>query len=212
MPQPRSRSSSRTTRSSGNLEDDDLLAGWSAVVDRIIRGDRLRRPTVVVGSTPPLLMRHGLRAASMTMTVAKVARCRREHPEVPLIVWRQLPRLLEDPLAIFPSERRDGTMVIVLVVQDLDGKPVLVAITPNAEGGPNAILSVYGKTAGMIWIAAQLSRARAEGHMVYEKNGFAASMPQPPVAEATSSSHGPIPSDGTTKPKRDVLSVGKKSI
>jgi hypothetical protein len=190
------------------LRDDDLTSGWAAIVDKIVRGDKLNRPMVVVGPTPELLRNFGLPSASLTMTVAKVARCRREHPEVPLEVWYALPTLLENPLAIFPSQHRDGTLIVLLVVLDRDGNPILVAANPG-DGGANVILSVYGKEAGLSWIAKELEQARAEGLEVYERKDFAASLPQPPVANTTSSSHGLIPSNGTAKPKRDILTIRK---
>jgi Phage MuF-C-terminal domain len=115
-----------------------------------------------------LLKRFGLPAASLRMTVAKVARCRRDHPEVPLDIWHRLPELLEDPLAIFPSRRRDGSMVILLVVVDRNGDPVLVAATPG-DARANVILSVYGKSAGLIWVADELASAQAEGRPTYER-------------------------------------------
>ncbi|MEQ1687939.1 MAG: hypothetical protein ABL874_05150 [Sphingopyxis sp.] len=192
------------------LRDDDLISGWAAIVDKIIRGDKINRPIVVVGRTPELLRKYGLPSASLTMTVAKVARCRREHSEVPLAVWHDLPKLLEDPLAIFPSQHRDGSMVILLVVLDRNGNHILVVAHPG-DGGANVILSVYGKEAGFDWITREIAQAKAEGLDVYEKNGFADSLPQPPVAEATSSSHGLIPSDGTAKPRRDILRIREKS-
>jgi Phage MuF-C-terminal domain len=190
----------------GDVKEDELLAGWATIVDRIIRGEALDRPTVVVGPTPELLKRFGLPAASLRMTVAKVARCRRDHPEVQLDVWHRLPELLEDPLAIFPSQRRDGSMVVLLVVVDRNGDPVLVAVTPG-DVSANVILSVYGKSAGLIWVAREIASAQAEGLPTYERNDFAASLPQPPVAETTSSSHGPIPSNGTAKPGRAILKL-----
>lgn len=177
-------------------------------MDRIIRGDRLNRPTVIVGPTPQLLKDFGLPAASFQMTVAKVAKARKDHPEVPLLVWHDLPRLLEDPLAIFPSRWRDGSMVILLIVEDRNGDPILVAAAPGAHG-PNAILSIYGKEAGLEWVAKEIESAKAEGLPTYERKGFAATLPQPPVVETTSSSHGLIPSNGTAKPKRDILSIRK---
>jgi Phage MuF-C-terminal domain len=210
MPRSRLPISSRRKKSWGEVKDDELLAGWAAVVNRIIRGEALNRPTVVVGPTPELLRRFGLPAASLRMTVAKLARCRRDHPEVQLDVWHRLPKLLEAPLAIFPSRRRDGSMVVLLVVSDRNGDPILVAASPG-DGSANVILSVYGKNAGLLWIANEIASAKAENLPTYEKTDFAASLPQPPVAKATSSSHGRIPSDGTAKPFSTIIEKPKKS-
>ena len=184
--------------------------GWAAAIDKIVRGDRFGRPLAIVCPTPAVLTSAGLSAGPLTMSVGKIARCRREHPDVSLQVWYDLPDLLADPLAIFPSARRDGSVVTLLLAQDRAGNPVIVAIIPD-HGEMNVILSVYGKTDGIAWAAREMDRARAEGHSIYEKRGFAASLPQPPVAEATSSSHGPIPSDGTAKPMRQILRFRKKS-
>ena len=198
-------------KSWGEVDENALLGGWSNVVNRIVRGDQLRRQMVVVGPTPEILCQYGLSAGNLSMTVAKVATCRREHPEVPLQVWHVLPSLLADPLAIFPSKRRNRSLVVLLVVEDRDGNPVIVAIEPDLDSDQNIILSVYGKEAGLAWVVAEIASARQEGLPVYEKNGFAASMPQPPVAKATSSSHGLIPSDGTAKPLRKILTLSEKT-
>jgi len=192
------------------LRGDEFLGGWAAVVNRIVRGESPGRPRVILGPTPDLLQAHGLNSGGLTMAVAKIALCRRIHPEVPLQVWYDLPELLAEPVAVFPSAKRDGSMVVLLLVCDRDGSPVLVAIVPD-HGGLNAVLSVYGKENGFVWAANEMDRARGEGLDVYEGKGFAASLPQPPTAEAVSSSPGPIPADGTAKPRRQILSLRKKS-
>ena len=192
------------------MDEDELIGGWPAIVNRIIRGERLARPRLIVGPTPELLIQFGLHDGALTMVAAKVALCRKRHPEVSLEVWHNLPDLLADPLAIFPSAKRDGTQVVLLVVTDRDGHPVVVAIAPDPER-LNAVLSVYGKENGWEWAAQQIADARADGLPTYEKKGFAASLPQPPATEVASSSSGPIPADGTAKPKREILSVRKKS-
>ncbi len=192
------------------MREDELIFGWSSAVDKVVRGERFRRPLLVLGPTPEILREHGLNSGSLAMMVAKLATCRREHPEVPLSVWRDLPALIANPLAVFPSARRDGSLVCLLVVQDRDGNPIIV-VTTSGQGQMNVILSVYGKHDGMAWVAREIARAKTEDYKVFEKMGFAASLPQPPAAEAASSSHGLIPSDGTTKPRRKLLSLREKS-
>jgi len=145
------------------------------------------------------------------MTQGKVARCRREHPEVGRDIWHHLPALLMDPLAAVPSKRRDGSLVVVLVVTDSSGHPVVVPIAPGSDGSPNAVLSVYGKANGIDWLAKQIEYAKADGLPYYVKKDFVATMPQPGSAEAIPSSPGLIPADGTTKPKRNILSLRKNS-
>ncbi len=190
---------------------DSTTANWAQIVDAIVRGDAPRRPAVRIGRTPALLQRYGLTPADLTMSVGKIALCRREHPEVTRHIWHRLPDLLGQPLAIIPSIRRDGMLVVVLVVNDIDGEPVVVPIAPGRDGTANAVLSVYGKSDGLRWLRAQIGRAASDGLTYYVEKGFAASMPQPGSAEAIPSSPGPIPADGTTKPSRKILTVAEKS-
>lgn len=144
------------------IDDGNPAHGWALVVNKVVRGDRFARPQVIVGPTPDVLKRHGLNAGALTMMVAKLARCRREHSEVSLATLQSLPRLLENPLAIFPSARDDGSIVSMLMALDSDGNPVIVALT-QSHGDLNAILSVYGKEDGFRWAVRQMDRARANG-------------------------------------------------
>lgn len=102
------------------------------------------------------------------MARGKLATCRREHPEVELATWYTLPELLKEPLAIFPSRRRDGTVVVLLITQDRDGHPIIVAMLPDQGSQQNIILSVYGKEAGMPWVAEQLRHAEADNLLVLQ--------------------------------------------
>ena len=205
--------SSRPERLSVNphMVDHQTIAAWARIVDAIVRGDRPKRPLVRVGPTPALLQGLGLAPADLVMATGKIALARREHPEVQITTWHQLPRLLEKPLAVIPSEKRDGTQVVVLVVIDLNCDSILVPIQPGRDAGPNVILSVYGKEAGLAWVGRELVRAAQDNLPHYQGKGFAAALPQPGSASAIPSSPGPIPADGTTKPQRDILSIGKKS-
>jgi Phage MuF-C-terminal domain len=184
---------------------------WARLVDEIIRGEAPKRPSVTLGPTPALLKSIGLAPADLVMATGKIALCRREHPQVRLETWHELPNLLQHPLAAVPSALRDGTLVVVLVVKDVDGNPIVVPIAPGKNGGPNAVLSVYGKTNGLAWLAKQIQYAENDGVKCYISKDFAATMPQPgSVSEETiPSSPGPIPADGTAKPKRHILSIRK---
>jgi Phage MuF-C-terminal domain len=193
----------------GNLVDQDIIS-WSRVVDAIVRGDKFVRPTVRIGHTPLLLRRYGLAPVELIMSAAKIAKVRREHPEISLDIWHRLPALLADPLVVIPSMRRDGSLVVVLVVSDADGSPIIVPIACGIDGGPNAVLSMYGKESGQVWIRAQIKFARQEGIAVYEKKGSADSLPQPGSAEAIPWSPDLIPVDRSTEPRREILKLSVK--
>ncbi|MFM9852595.1 MAG: hypothetical protein ACKVOJ_07315 [Sphingomonadaceae bacterium] len=151
------------------------------------------------------------------MSAAKIAKARREHPEVALETWHKLPVLLSDPYAIFPSARKDGTIIVVIAVIDSGGNPIVVPIVPDLAARSNIVLSVYGKSAserldGHQWIASQIAMARRECSLVYEKSGSADSKPKPESADAISWSPDPISVDRSTEPKREILRIRKKSI
>ena len=147
------------------------------------------------------------------MSASKIARVRRDHPEVSLQILYALPQLICEPAAMFPSIRRDGSTVIVLVVRDSAGDPVIAVVQPDPVVGRNVVLSVYGKEGGDGWIKAQLNYAQNEGLVVFEKVDFTATVPKPgSVSEDTiPSSSGLIPVDGAAKPKREILHLSKKS-
>jgi Phage MuF-C-terminal domain len=206
MPRSKLPISSRRKKSWGEVnKDDQNITQWARLVDAITRGERPKQPLVRVGPTPKLLQALGLEPSDIMMATGKVALCRREHPEVSRTLWHSLPRLLDKPLAVVPSARRDGSLVVVLLMTDINGDPVLVPIAPGKNGSPNILLSVYGKEDGTAWIHQQIKYAAAESLQHYVGKGFAAALPQPGSANAIPSSPGLIPADGTTKPARNLL-------
>ena len=150
------------------------------------------------------------------MSAAKIAKARKDHPEVELATWYRLPELLIDPAAIFPSTREDGTIIVVIAVIDTDGNPIIVPVIANEAANGNAVLSVYGKQgngriSGHDWVTKQLRLARSEGRHTYEKGGSADSEPKPESANAISWSPDPISVDRSTEPKKQILTLRKKS-
>lgn len=178
------------------------ISQWAAQVDRIIRGDKA--PALVsMGDTPLVLQAVGLPAGPLQMTRAKLAKARREHPEVSLDTWRNLPKLVADPRAVFPSSHDDGSFVIAIEARDANNDPVIVPVVANQQGG-SVVLSVYGKNDGEAFIAREVARAQREGSQVYVSEGLADAL----VAEAPGSaaSHAPIASEVPAKPRRPILS------
>jgi Phage MuF-C-terminal domain len=190
-----------------------LSESWVRAVNAVIRGESSRYRFVRLGPLPEQFRSFGLLPADIVMSAAKIARVRREHPEVPLRVLLALPELVSEPMAIVPSIRRDGSVVAVLVVNDRDGEPVIAILTADAVAQRNVILSVYGKSAGKAWIKAQIAYARREGLNVFERSDFAATVPKPGSAsgDTVPSSPGPIPVDGAAKPRRNMLRLRPKS-
>ena len=192
---------------------DPYLNSWIRIFDAIASGGVHRQPYVHLGRTPPFFRKFGLAPFDLVIVPGKIARAIREHPEVGSDVWHRLPGLLRSPVAILPSQRRDGSIITVLAVQDSAGDPVFVPITAAPDRAANLVLSVYGKQSGATWLAREIAQAKSDGLNVFVERSFAASLPQPgSVSEDTiPSSPGPIPADGTAKPKREILHLRKKS-
>ena len=193
-----------------------MSSSWIRAIDAIIRGESKKFRGVRLGRTPEILHAFGLGPHDLEMSAAKIAKARKEHPEISLQIWYDLPALLQNPLAIFPSTRNDGTVIIVVMVSDTDGNPIIVPIVPSAERPRNVVLSVYGKTGnerinGHQWVANQIATAKRDGQLVFEKSGSADSEPKPESADAISWSPDPISVDRSTEPKRLILKLREKS-
>jgi Phage MuF-C-terminal domain len=193
-----------------------MASSWIRTIDAIIRGESHRYRGVRLGPTPELLKAHGLLPADLMMSAAKIAKARREHPEVALQTWYQLPQLLADPFAIFPSTRADGSIIVIIAVLDVDGNPIVAPITPSSNGKENTVLSIYGKSgsdtlSGHEWVQNQIASARRERLKVYEKGGSVDSKPKPESADAISWSPDLISVDRSTEPKRQILKIRQKS-
>jgi Phage MuF-C-terminal domain len=196
--------------------DPNMSSSWTRAVDAVIRGDANHYAGIRLGRTPEILQQCGLGPHDLEMTAGKIAKARKEHPEVALQIWYELPVLLQYPFAIFPSTRDDGTVIVVIAVVDGDGNPVIVPIVPSVSHSRNVVLSVYGKAGnerlnGFQWIENQIAAAKREGKRVFEKGGSADSKPKPESADAISWSPDLISVDRSTEPKRDILSIRKKS-
>ncbi len=193
-----------------------MSSSWTRAVDAIIRGESKHFRGVLLGRTPAILREFGLGPHDLEMSAAKIAKARKQHPEISLQIWYDLPALLESPHAIFPSTRDDGTVIVVITVLDVDGNPVVVPIVPSGDRPRNVVLSVYGKVGnerlnGHQWINNQIAVARRKGQKVFEKSGSADSKPKPESADAISWSPDLISVDRSTEPKRNILSIRKKS-
>ena len=130
-------------------DDDGPDTRWRRAVDKIIRGERPTRDYLDVTAATSLLIELGFSCGPIVITPGKLARCRREHPEVALIELYRLPNFLQDPIAVFPSRKDDGTQILLLVIEGINGQPIIAAALPGLGNAPNVILSIYAKSAGL---------------------------------------------------------------
>lgn len=190
----------------GGLEQSPAdTARWGRSVDAIVRGDKPGSPIIRLGETPPVLQRLGMPAGELAMSAAKMARARREHPEVPLATWKALPDLIEDPRAVFPSQRDDGSLIVAVDARDASNNPIIVPIIATPHSG-SVVLSVYGKQDGDQFIAKEIARAQNEGAQLYVKEGLADALINPEGLSGNAAPHAPIASGVSAKPARPILS------
>lgn len=181
------------------------LARWGHAIDAIIRGDKIGRPMVRLGQTPAVLRELGMPDGEMAMATSKIARARREHPEVALSVWKDLPNLVSNPRAVFPSAKGDGSLIVAVDARDADNAPIIVPVIASHDG-TTVVLSVYGKTDGDAYIAKEIERAKREGSYLYVREGLADALVASEKAPGASPSHAPIASEVPAKLARKVLS------
>jgi hypothetical protein len=189
---------------------------WQRAVSIIASGLQYPHRFVRLGPTPSKLRQIGLGPADLVMSAAKIARAMRDHPAVGPALWQRLPSQIAAAVAGFPSNREDGSIVVVILERDANDDPVVVPILWDAGQKLNIVLSVYGRSAstgieGDQWVATQLGRARAAGQKCFGNTSSADAKPKPEPAEATSWSSGSIPVDRSAEPKRNILSLRKDS-
>ncbi|HEY0149208.1 MAG TPA: hypothetical protein VGB70_09385 [Allosphingosinicella sp.] len=190
------------------------MSAWRNALDKILRGDANKLRDVRLGATPNFIVAMGLDQVALVMTAGKIAKARREHPEVPLSTWHTLPALLEQPKAVFPSSKNDGSLIVVIDAEDALGNPIIVPVIADRTARRNVVLTLYGKSAtdrhtGDEWIKSQLEAAKRESKKIYVREGFADSEPKPKADDALSSP-GLIPVDGPAKPQRSILTLPSK--
>jgi hypothetical protein len=71
-----------------------LSESWVRAVNAVFRGEAEQYRFVRLGPTPAEYGRFGLLAVDLAMSAAKIAKVRREHPELPLAVLHDLPELI----------------------------------------------------------------------------------------------------------------------
>lgn len=166
---------------------------WKARLDDLAAGKIAESRMMHVGRVPGALREFGFKGG-IRVRASKIAKVAREHGnKLPLSVLENLPALLADPVAAFPSGYSDGSFVVALDAVDKAGDPVIVAVKPEeGRDGSNVVLSLYGKSGGVQWIADSVQRELRGKNKVYLRDGLGGA-PTTGDASEGRSSYGPIP-------------------
>lgn len=142
---------SENAEAAGDVEFSESITGnydysksFAEQVDDWKAGRIPKNDTLIVGPTPLLYQQIGLSALPMTIDQTHVGYVlygndgKADHmfdPEV----FKALPELLENPVAIIESETRSGTSVVVIVNKEVRGQHVMAAIFISGEGTMNDV-------------------------------------------------------------------------
>lgn len=103
---------------------------------------------IKVMQTPLVMQMVGAKNLPIYIDPGKLSTIRKEHPEMTMNVFKQMPRALADPIMIVDSMTKTGRIVVALELKDESGVNVVVPFELNAMKGltrANIITSAYGK-------------------------------------------------------------------
>jgi hypothetical protein len=164
------------------------LNAWRLALDRAIDGSLDASRLIDVGQVSPVLSAMGMPRGKIYVAVEKIRKILDEHPEVTREMLRDLPKLMADPYAIFPSATEKGRLVVAVRAVDASGNPVIIPVMARAKNRGVQIASIYAKNSGFDWVAQQVASAKKTGKQVYLRKDLArtsvALEPQPsaPIA------------------------------
>ena len=119
--------------------------------DELDRWDGKTDKTFLVGTTSDLLVSLGAKSTRVVWHSKKIAKTLRDHPGMTRNILKQVPMLLENPIAILSSKSVDSRLIAMGTLKDADGKPVLAVLElqPTNKGGQvmdfSVVASSYGK-------------------------------------------------------------------
>lgn len=103
---------------------------------------------IKVMQTPLVMQMVGAKNLPIYIDPGKLSTIRKEHPEMTIDVFKQMPRALTDPIMIVDSMTTAGRIVVVLELKDKSGINVVVPFELDTMKGltrANIITSAYGK-------------------------------------------------------------------
>lgn len=119
--------------------------------DELDRWDGKSVKTFHVGTTSNSLKSLGAKDTNIVWYGGKIAKIMQDHPDMTRDVIKQVPYLLEKPVAILSSKSSDSRFVFMGTLNDRSGNPVvaILELQPTSKGGQvmdfGIIASAYGK-------------------------------------------------------------------
>lgn len=107
----------------------------------------------------------------ITFAPLRAQQTAREHPDVPEMVWRNLPALLANPQIVFPH--REGAFNLLVSERTAKGEPIVVAIR-DGQGRTITPFNDSDDESGSERLARQVNGAISRGQRVYIKDASSA--------------------------------------
>ena len=151
----------------GNIDDIRLSLNESAnsdfakAVDDVYSTQEKHIPSkwIELGTTPKPLIQAGLSDLRMRINKQKLGRIKTEHPEMTAELIKQIPRELNNPVAVFKNTKENSvpnSYVVLTEVVANNGQSVIVAMHANKVDRAlefNKLASVYGREESKRYIA-----------------------------------------------------------
>lgn len=137
--------------------DYDYSKPFSEQIDDYLSGNFPQRDTLIVGETPKILQKVGFNALPMTMNQTHVDYAlngskNAEH-HIGVTMLKQLPMLLQSPVAVIVSQSHPSISVVVIVSMQHNGDQVIAPVYLDGTGrqngvsiDSNAITSIHGRS------------------------------------------------------------------
>lgn len=168
-----------------NKINDSKQSQYMKQIYDVMTGKAGEMDTVVLGNTPDILQKYGVKNIEMTMKPSAVRKIAyptnylglKQGHNLGFYALEQLPQQLANPVAILKSYTQPNSMVIITEMIDADNRPVIVPIHLDKNGNigiSNEVASAYGRSGYSQFI----NQSRKDGMVLYEnKNKGLASLP-----------------------------------
>lgn len=130
-------------------EQKAIYKNYSQIVEKIIQNPKNYKGQIELGDTPKLLQEAGLDNLPLETSSQIINKMmKKKGHDLKSKTIKNLPYLLNNPVAVFKSNTEENSVIALLDAQDKNGLPVMIAIEKNNNKGINEvnfITSGYGR-------------------------------------------------------------------
>lgn len=140
--------------------DENANSGFARAVDSVFSSTEKVHPTrwIELGTTPQALIQSGISDKKMLLSNSKLVKIKHDHPEMTADLLKQIPRELNNPVAVFKNTKAGSphnSYVVLTELQAENGESVIVALhADKTDRGLefNKLASIYGRNESRTYI------------------------------------------------------------